>query len=399
MENLGNSSLSGSFTSGHWDTTNGWATQTTDYTGNHNTVSSGWSLSRSNIPGFHRKKRNGELLGYGWYDRYEYHYESPSATILLTKNSNPNYQCKHVVGAYHAFLDNVMGAAILRSVAASADARPAVQQAVASLSSKQFDLGVFAGELRQNMLMFSQLARRTATVISVTRAAQEEMRKQRRRRASLPRSERAKLNARAHSGRYLAVRFGWIPLYRDIQSFVESAAIDSKSSRYFGKGSGPGFGTSRTWSTSGSFHHGTSVSSAEANISLQVQGLAAADIRLPRFRVNPLEIAWERIPYSFVVDWFLTVGRSLVAASNVLASRRLVSCGSIFVEANGTAQNTWTAGSGWSGTANQYSTGSSELKLRAPMAPPLYPVPRVRVGFAQVVDSLALLVQAISKRR
>lgn len=400
METLGGSSTGTSYSTGHWETTNGWASYSTKTTGTEVSSRSGWSLSRSIIPGFHRKKREGKLLGYGWYNHYQYQYESPSVTLLLTRISNPLNQCKFIIGGDFAAMDSILGGDVLRDAANSADVRPAVQQAVASLSSKQFDLGVFAGELRQNMLMFASLANRAANIIAVTRVAQDEIQRQRRTIIRYPSKQlRVKRKVRSYTGRYLAAEFGWIPLYRDIQSFIESANIESRKTRYFSTGTGNGFNVPRTFSASGTFHTGSSSATGESSLSVSVRGRAAADIVLPRFRVNPLEVAWEVIPYSFVADWFFTVGRALVAASNTLASRQLASCGSILVSGSGAISTNWIGNSSYSGGASRTMTGSAELKLRFPMSPPFYPVPRIRVGYQQVVDALALLGQAMVKRR
>jgi hypothetical protein len=50
-------------------------------------------------------------------------------------------------------------------------------------------------------------------------------------------------------------------------------------------------------------------------ISVSLRGSVVADIEVPAFQFNPLQAAWEIIPLSFVVDWFVNVGKTLNALS------------------------------------------------------------------------------------
>jgi hypothetical protein len=51
------------------------------------------------------------------------------------------------------------------------------------------------------------------------------------------------------------------------------------------------------------------------HVTWELRGSVVADVEIPDFQFNPFQTAWELIPYSFVLDWFLSVGKSISAAS------------------------------------------------------------------------------------
>lgn len=57
-------------------------------------------------------------------------------------------------------------------------------------------------------------------------------------------------------------------------------------------------------------------------VRINVRGAVIADFLPPRIQLNPFVTGWEVIPYSFVVDWFINVGKALDALSFLVLTDR-----------------------------------------------------------------------------
>lgn len=125
--------------------------------------------------------------------------------------------------------------------------------------------------------------------------------------------------ARGHSGLWLEYWFGWSPLAGEIyQSTIALTAQNTSGKHWGSSGSGlpeTGFqylhsgGSGKRIKEKGVYvvKTGAIVSYTSPNVALaQQMGLA-----------NPLAIAWELVPFSFVVDWFTNVGDCLGALSDL----------------------------------------------------------------------------------
>jgi len=122
---------------------------------------------------------------------------------------------------------------------------------------------------------------------------------------------------------WLEYHFGWEPLLADIHSGMKSLSRDFSPKAISGRGSvdlsnpyshtdsGQGFGgsyisrvvTEETVKTSVKIGANIRVVNPNANLVREV-GL-----------INPLSVAWEAVPFSFVVDWFSNVGQVLDSAT------------------------------------------------------------------------------------
>lgn len=124
--------------------------------------------------------------------------------------------------------------------------------------------------------------------------------------------------AKSAGNNWLEFHFGWEPLYKDIHEALE--VINSPVKHY-------AYERSRvrdpfTWRQVADLGSVIRTSSANGYLSCQ-QGLRVkmtapgSGHTLDQWGIsNPLAIAWELVPYSFVVDWFVNVGNFLDSQSD-----------------------------------------------------------------------------------
>lgn len=113
---------------------------------------------------------------------------------------------------------------------------------------------------------------------------------------------------------YLEGIFGWLPLMQDIYQAHEVLQRAIPVSFQKGRGNAS-YGIARDDGTT------------RAGIHFQVGVLAGLGLRLDNPNVallenlgliNPLSIAWDRVPYSFVINWFVPVGVMLNSLTDLL---------------------------------------------------------------------------------
>ncbi|DAD51654.1 maturation protein [ssRNA phage Esthiorhiza.2_3] len=120
---------------------------------------------------------------------------------------------------------------------------------------------------------------------------------------------------------WLAYQYGWKPLLQDIHGIMESFAKLNKSDRTVQVARSSASGELSTsddliMNTAGSPHIGKTYKLIQWNtrygIRYRVDNHMSAFLNQTGF-TNPLNLAWEVLPYSFVVDWFLPIGPWLEA--------------------------------------------------------------------------------------
>jgi len=150
---------------------------------------------------------------------------------------------------------------------------------------------------------------------------------------------------RTASGAYLAWKFGVSPVLSDIQAvhrYLPNLVRDVKrhaaaqASRYsssavvlaaFSQGEYQS-SMQNGFKTVSYTHQGRSVSTPVVRYVLVVKPKTkyhtaffnAADTLASRFATSPASFAWEKVPFSFVVDWFVDLRGALRAADNILGS-------------------------------------------------------------------------------
>lgn len=125
------------------------------------------------------------------------------------------------------------------------------------------------------------------------------------------------LYGRSLANRWLEYQYGWKPLMSDIHSLYDVLGGSLRNDDFYLKGRA-------TESRNGSFSNEWT----DEGVRIQRSGSASqsctvrivAKLSSPRWRqasqlglINPLAIAWEVVPFSFLLDWFMPVGNVLEA--------------------------------------------------------------------------------------
>lgn len=187
------------------------------------------------------------------------------------------------------------------------------------------------------------------------------------------------------SNRWLELQYGWLPLLSDLHGAVEelqqslqrprtrrvTARATSQVELDVQNGWYPHLQERGTI-------HAEAKATAKAVCYIQQESLAASRLGV----TNPLNLAWELLPYSFVIDWFIPIGNwlnSLDAGIGLGAIRGTVTTKTKYVATNHRVG------------VYQYETYSRSVFYDLPAAP----LPRYSpsVGFGKVTNALALLSQ------
>jgi hypothetical protein len=181
----------------------------------------------------------------------------------------------------------------------------AFQKLLSRIKGHDFDLGVNIGQMGQTVNLLA------GTLGSLGRAAlalkRGDFASAARQLGARPRP--SKLEAKDVSGRWLELQYGWLPLISD--SFEAAKAFEEISN-------GP---RRTTFKASVSQPLLEELSISAANFSCVVKGRKSRRLQYEMYEemsanrqlglYDPMSIAWELTPWSFVVDWFVPVGTYL----------------------------------------------------------------------------------------
>lgn len=248
-------------------------------------------------------------------------------------------------------------------------------EAAAKIYNQGWDALTFTAEFKESVSLFRSIAR---TILK---------------NSDLPR------NWRALTCAYLSVRYGLRPILADIKSLNQAVALLKQKRDRFSDRAGYKLTTTESSYTETSTSWYVEEETINDTIVVSQRGSVVADIEIPELQVNLLQTGWELIPYSFVVDWFLNVGKALAAVAFIARAKDYSACTGYRVEVERTFHSTNGApGSIYkSGGYEQTGYCKGTYEVRKPCSIPIIPQWVVRMNAYKVADLIALILQRLPK--
>lgn len=331
-----------------------------------------------NTPGFKKLVNSGSLVPYTYF--WQLAIRGTQSSVFRIESTNwPSsgqlyYTTPSTTGAAQSNLS--FDPVVLESqiAAQSIDFDSLVQAAASSLYSGGWDALTFLAELKQTISMFRNIGYSLLDLIR-------------------------RWNGKGSINAYLEGRYGWRTLIFDLQdlnkalsSLDDSRDVSSKRASQL-----------HNWNVHTDVAADTSqftrrVLTNEQYV-LSARGSVAAEIQVPKFQFNPVTTAWELLRFSFVIDWFFSVGAALNALSLVTLSRSYTaSYGWNLSVTRSVSFSGVVAKPGWKNptiTLNSTSTGT--YKVRIPTGVSVLPHFRLNLDGWKVTDLLALVLQALRR--
>lgn len=271
-----------------------------------------------------------------------------------------------------------------------------------AFSSFQKQLGDKAGlliNLVQGKQAIDMIASRSLQLLAAVRAAKRLDPKGLAR--ALGVKPKSKTKAKDSAGMWLEYTFGWVPLITDIGTAVD--VLQGPAPNPVVKGRGTVYAevpfaeyNSRVSSTRYNLNEGT------LSTRIRCQYVARILIDNPDLYlanqlgfVNPAQVLWDAVPFSFVVDWFLPVNRFLgnLSYDVGLEVKDKGYTFTVFAMSQGVLVNRWDA----IGKYDVYPDNTQQFEMRRVNSIPLPPLqPRIPKASAWLaVTSLSLLIQQL----
>lgn len=321
------------------------------------------------IPDFHRRVKEGELLPHTPWRQFVRTARATSTTIgetFVLSNAQRTYYDTPSI----RFTSNFITEDEVSTYAPEVPYKY-ITDASAKIYSSGHDSLTFLAELASTKEMFVNLVKRF-----------------------LKFSPRI-TNLRGLASDWLEYRYGWRTLIYDMQDINDAiATLNEKRTRYSAR-SGDVYSTTNVSEVPVEAWWGTAVLLTVDTIEVKSRASVTADITVPKFQFNPITTAWELIPYSFVVDWIVTVGKSLSAASFMALQQNYASSAGFSVHVKRTSSFSLETLSPTCSSASVDESSESEatLTVREPHSVPLTPHLTLNLDSLKVLDLVGMVVQ------
>lgn len=344
------------------------------------------------IRDFHRRVRSGELLPHTPFNKFSVYGTCVGSADYWIEPSNPKHYwttgnyCPEDSSAWLPTQEEV------RALCPPLTDRY-VNEAAAKIYSKGWDALTFLAEITSLRKQFLNAAHKLSRIRIPKNLKKWSKRK-------IKSVEDIQRNFWDLPGTWLESRYAWRTLLYDIDDICKQAAgLADKRKRHSERvGESYTSQTSRSVTTGYTHFYATEVWVDLVEVSLR--GSVTADIEVPQVQFNPAQTIWELVPLSFVVDWFVTVGKSLSAASflwrqNNYAASKGIQCKltRTYTREISEGKSTFISGnSSWTATA----TGT--WFERQPCPVPLTPHTTLQLNTFKVLDLLAIGEQRAFRR-
>lgn len=255
---------------------------------------------------------------------------------------------------------------------ADGEARALVQAAAAAIASQGFDGGTFLAEISKTVSLFRGALKRLLGYIA---------------------------SGKIHKI-WLEGRYGWrlvvydIIAINELLSNLDTSPFDRHKKRF-----------STSYTTTNHTERDDSNPSENRTIvvddrhEVSITGSVLADIKPPKIVFDSTKTAWELVPFSFVVDWFISVGNFLDSLSFLRMATDHVAWYGIqhTVHRNMELEFSTKPTATYTSTTTQSGECTGVYTIRVPTSIPSLPQIRTNLNTFKVLDLVALLVQAVSK--
>lgn len=343
-------------------------------------VSQTWNLihadnlrsSGESTPNFHLRRKRGELLPFTSWKQVRNKLESIDYGIH-TRNISSGWEQRHY-GTGNPTLSNGdliswAGASVGQE---KLNSDVIMQAAGARVVNSAWDVLTFAAEASQVVSMFRGLVTKVTNL----------------------------LNAKPPGtpwGIWLELRYGWRTLAYDIND-IEQAFSKIHNQKFSRASAGQSVNWTVATSSTSSIATHNSVIKSTTDYRLNGRGKVVIKGSLPRFQVNILKTAWEVTKLSFVVDWFINIGRLIDALQFSLTTEYQGGYGT-FLEAEHIKwmEHTLNPGYMFVDQPKSRATKSASVTMRTPAGVPLIPLISVNIDTFKVFDLVSLLIQALRR--
>lgn len=339
---------------------------------------------------YQTKRLGGLALPINPYYKYEQYGQSTSSMYSITPDGRYRVE-SDCVWVFNNYL--WPSASDLEVRLAAVDYTP-LEQKAASKHTPDFDLVTFAVQFNQTVDLFNKATYTTAARFADPRSWVKVDKGMRRFNA-----RKLKDLPGVAANSWLLARYGWGPAMMDLEAIT--AIIQDKA------------GATQTLIKAIATENADETATVKAlyedsavklefirsdHFTVQTKAVVAALYAFQKgaAKINPLTTAWELIPYSFVIDWFVSVGNAIDAMSVVLRASeiKVSNCAKIICSSSGyiktTAKNGYQRG-------DQLTTNSvATLKSRVPGELTLLPSLNPQITPKRTADAAALLYGAVA---
>lgn len=264
-----------------------------------------------------------------------------------------------------------------------------VQLAAASLYERGWDAATFLAEFHKVIAMFRQAVPKLISLV-------KEWRRYKKNGGKLYKS----------IDEWLETRYGWRILWYDVQEI--SSLIKNLDEKVRNR-TKERAGMNDNWSETLNFTAGGSSHKRHCEVyrtyNLQVRGSIIADFVPSKVLMNPALTAWELLTFSFIVDWFIGIGKAISAFSFVAFSPTYTASYGYHLHRRSESSVThvtfegspWSS-SGWSTEDEQSKIRTTEWFVRVPSEVPILPYWRINLNAFKVADLVAILIKTFGKR-
>lgn len=325
------------------------------------------------IPNFHRKVRQGDLLPHTPWEQFSLTGYTTGKYRIRSHSGDPSKWSEwYATGGEYCYTARPLTKELILEHTPDISDKY-VQEAAAGIYTDGFDVLTFVAELTEVYRLFMNTAQ---TLLKLR----------------IPR------DWKSLSNEWLSARYGWRTLIYDMIGINE--AIEKLNEKQRTRHSEKRWATSSTtttevfeWLTDSNRYYLRAVVTDHVTVSLR--GSVTADIIIPAFQFNPVMAAWELIPFSFIIDWFVTIGKAIASASFLTFQTNYSASSGLKVEV--VRDHVYEDVNHQTGYISGYNEGTGHyegsIEIRHPCSVPLTPHLTLNIDFYKILDLLALIIQ------